>query len=96
MTVQQLARATHSVFELHHESLTGLPSSPVSPELLSGGLCGLWNVGESSAHTQHTVTVVKGDTRDRRESHYWLEIDGLVYDLTWISFKKRWVADLRG
>ncbi len=25
MTVQQLARATHSVFELYHESLTGLP-----------------------------------------------------------------------
>jgi hypothetical protein len=37
--------------------------------------------------TQHTVTVVKGDTRDRRESHYWLEIDGLVYDLTLDQFQ---------
>lgn len=37
--------------------------------------------------TQHTVTVVKGDTRDGRESHYWLEIDGLVYDLTLDQFK---------
>jgi len=38
--------------------------------------------------TQHTVTVVKGDTRDRRESHYWLEIDGLIYDLTQDQFQE--------
>lgn len=38
--------------------------------------------------TQHTVTVVKGDTRDGRESHYWLEIDGLVYDLTLDQFQE--------
>ena len=46
--------------------------------------------------TQHMVAVVKGDTRDRRESHYWLEIDGLVYDLTLDQFQEALGSRFRG
>ena len=82
MSVEQLARSTRSVFELHHESLTGLPFFTSFPLNCCQGASVVFGMLVSLLPTQHTVTVVKGNTRDRRESHYWLEIDGLIYDLT--------------
>lgn len=84
MTIEQLARSTRSVFELHYESLTGLPFFTSFPLNSCQGASVVFGM---LLPTQHTVAVVKGDTRDRRESHYWLEIDGLVYDLTLDQFK---------
>ncbi|WP_421212090.1 hypothetical protein [Aeromonas enteropelogenes] len=87
MTVQQLARSTRSVFELHYESLTGLPFFTSFPLNCCQGASVVFGMLVKLLPTQHTVTVVKGDTRDRRESHYWLEVDGLVYDLTLDQFQ---------
>ncbi|TFF70834.1 hypothetical protein DRM94_20860 [Aeromonas taiwanensis] len=88
MTIEQLARSTRSVFELHHESLTGLPFFTSFPLNCCQGASVVFGVLVSLLPTQHMVTVVKGDTRDRRESHYWLEIDGLIYDLTLDQFQE--------
>jgi hypothetical protein len=87
MTLEQLARSTRSVFELHYESLTGLPFFTSFPLNCCQGASVVFGMLVSLLPTQNTVIVVKGDTRDRRESHYWLEIDGLVYDLTLDQFK---------
>ncbi|MFM5439512.1 hypothetical protein ACET9K_08645 [Aeromonas enteropelogenes] len=87
MTVEQLARSTRSVFELHYESLTGLPFFTSFPLNCCQGASVVFGMLVKLLPTQHTVTVVKGDTRDGRESHYWLEVDGLVYDLTLDQFK---------
>ncbi|MBL0640564.1 hypothetical protein JD527_17310 [Aeromonas veronii] len=88
MTIEQLARSTRSVFELHHESLTGLPFFTSFPLNCCQGASVVFGMLVSLLPTQHMVTVVKGDTRDRRESHYWLEIDGLIYDLTLDQFQE--------
>ncbi|HEH9401314.1 TPA: hypothetical protein SIA35_003377 [Aeromonas sobria] len=80
MTIEQLARSTRSVFELHYESLTGLPFFTSFPLNCCQGASVVFGMLVKLLPTQHTVTVVKGDTRDRRESHYWLEIDGLTLD----------------
>ncbi|MFM4921211.1 hypothetical protein [Aeromonas dhakensis] len=88
MTVQQLARSTRSVFELHHDNLTGLPFFTSFPLNCCQGATVVFGMLVKLLPTQHTVTVVKGDTRDGRESHYWLEIDGLVYDLTLDQFQE--------
>lgn len=88
MIVEQLARSTRSVFELHYESLTGLPFFTSFPLNCCQGASVVFGMLVSLLPTQHTVTVVKGDTRDRRESHYWLEIDGLIYDLTLDQFQE--------
>ncbi|GAB3215185.1 hypothetical protein [Pseudaeromonas pectinilytica] len=72
MTVEQLARSTRSVFELHHESLTGLPFFTSFPLNCCQGASVLFGMLVTLLPTQHTVTVVKGDARDGRESHYWL------------------------
>lgn len=82
MTVEQLARATRSVFELHHESLTGLLFFISFPLTAVQGASVVFGMLVKLLPTQHTATVVKGDTRNRRESYYWLENDGLVYGLT--------------
>ena len=87
MTIEQLARSTRSVFEPHYESLTGLPFFTSFPLNSCQGASVVFGMLVMLLPTQHTVAVVKGDTRDRRESHYWLEIDGLVYDLTLDQFK---------
>lgn len=88
MTIEQLARSTRSVFELHYESLTGLPFFTSFPLNCCQGASVVFGMLVSLLPTQHMVTVVKGDTRDRRESHYWLEIDGLIYDLTLDQFQE--------
>ena len=88
MTIEQLARSTRSVFELHYESLTGLPFFTSFPLNCCQGASVVFGMLVKLLPTQHTVTVVKGDTRDRRESHYWLEIDELVYDLTLDQFQE--------
>lgn len=82
MTIEQLARSTRSVFEQHYVSLTGLPFFTSFPLNCCQGASVVFGMLVSLLPTQHTVTVVKGDTRDRRESYYWLENDGLVYGLT--------------
>ncbi|HDO1322689.1 TPA: hypothetical protein P2R03_004248 [Aeromonas veronii] len=87
MTIDQLARSTRSVFELHYESLTGLPFFTSFPLNCCQGASVVFGMLVKLLPTQHTVTVVKGDTRDGSESHYWLEVDGLVYDLTLDQFK---------
>ncbi|MGL6624626.1 hypothetical protein [Aeromonas jandaei] len=87
MTIEQLARSTRSVFELHYESLTGLPFFTSFPLNCCQGASVVFGMLVKLLPTQHTVTVVKGDTSDGRESHYWLEVDGLVYDLTLDQFK---------
>ncbi|MFM1686791.1 hypothetical protein [Aeromonas salmonicida] len=88
MTIKQLARATRLVFEQHYESLTGLPFFTSFPLNCCQGASVVFGMLAMLLPTQHTVTVVKGDTRDGRESHYWLEIDGLVYDLTLDQFQE--------
>lgn len=88
MTIEQLARSTRSVFEQHYESLTGLPFFTSFPLNCCQGASVVFGMLVSLLPTQHTVTVVKGDTRNRRESHYWLEIDRLVYDLTLDQFQE--------
>ncbi|MCX2497901.1 hypothetical protein OQ486_13930 [Plesiomonas shigelloides] len=87
MTIEQLARSTRSVFEQHYESLTGLPFFTIFPLNCCQGASVVFGMLVKLLPTQHTVTVVKGDTRDRRGAHYWLEVDGLVYDLTLDQFK---------
>ncbi|WP_339010162.1 hypothetical protein [Aeromonas popoffii] len=88
MTIEQLARSTRSVFEQHYESLTGLPFFTSFPLNCCQGATVVFGMLVKLLPTQHTVTVVKGDTRDGRESHYWVEIDGLVYDLTLDQFQE--------
>ncbi|MCX7132164.1 hypothetical protein [Aeromonas sp.] len=88
MTIEQLARSTRSVFELHYESLTGLPFFTSFPLNCCQGASVVFGMLVKLLPTQHTVTVVKGDTRDGRESHYWLEVDGLIYDLTLDQFQE--------
>lgn len=88
MTIEQLARSTRSVFELHYESLTGLPFFTSFPLNCCQGASVVFGMLVKLLPTQHTVTVVKGDTRDGRESHYWIEVDGLIYDLTLDQFQE--------
>ncbi|WP_429220242.1 hypothetical protein [Aeromonas veronii] len=88
MTIEQLARSTRSVFELHYESLTGLPFFTSFPLNCCQGASVVFGMLVKLLPTQHTVTVVKGDSKDGRESHYWLEVDGLVYDLTLDQFQE--------
>ncbi len=88
MTVEQLARSTRTVFELHSESLTGLTLFTSFPLNSCQGASVVFGMLVTLLPTQHTVTVVKGDTRDGSESHYWLQVDGLVYDLTLDQFQE--------
>ncbi len=87
MPAEQLARATRHVFHQHHEKLTGLPFFSSFPLNYCQGASVVFGILVRFLPTQHAVTVVKGNTRDGRESHYWLEIDGQVYDLTLDQFK---------
>ncbi|WP_421347110.1 hypothetical protein [Aeromonas veronii] len=96
MTIEQLARSTRSVFEQHYESLTGLPFFTSFPLNCCQGASVVFGMLVKLLPTQHTVTVVKGDTRDGRESHYWLEIDGLVYDLTLDQFQETFGRGFEG
>ncbi|WP_429092824.1 hypothetical protein [Aeromonas veronii] len=96
MTIEQLARSTRSVFEQHYESLTGLPFFTCFPLNCCQGASVVFGMLVSLLPTQHMVAAVKGDTRDRRESHYWLEIDGLVYDLTLDQFQETLGSRFRG
>ena len=71
MTIEQLARATRLVFEQHYESLTGLPFFTCFPLNCCQRASVVFGMLAMLLHTQHTVTVVKGDTRDGRESQGW-------------------------
>ncbi len=71
MTIEQLARSTRSVFEQHYVSLTGLPFFTSFPLNCCQGASVVFGMLVSLLPTRHSVTVVKGYTRNRRESQGW-------------------------
>ncbi|WP_447832986.1 hypothetical protein [Aeromonas veronii] len=88
MTVEQLVRATCSVFSLHHERLAGLPFFTSFSLNCCQGASIAFGMQIELLPTPHIVTVVQNVSKERRESHYWLESDGLLYDLTLNQFQE--------
>jgi hypothetical protein len=88
MTVEQLGKAVRDVFEKHHDKLDDrLPFFYSFPLNCCQGASVVFGLLVVDLLGKQNVTVIKGTTRNRQVSHYWLEIDELVYDLTLDQFK---------
>lgn len=88
MTVEQLGKAVRDVFEKHHDKLDdGLPFFYSFPLNCCQGASVVFGLLVVDLLGKQNVTVIKGTTRNRQVSHYWLEIDEQVYDLTLDQFK---------
>lgn len=90
MSIEQLAKATRHIFECHHDKLNeGLPFFSTFPLNCCQGASIVFGLFVTQLYPQLNVTVIRGSTRNREASHYWLEIDRRVYDVTLDQFSNQ-------
>ena len=89
-TVGQLAKDLRRVFERHHEQLNemGCPFFSTFPENCCQGASIMLGMLAEFFIPTCSVVIIKGSTRGFGTNyHYWLTIDGRVYDLTLDQFQ---------
>lgn len=89
-TVDQLAKDLRRVFEQHHEQLNemGCPFFSMFPENCCQGASIMLGMLAEFFIPTCSVVIIKGSTRGFGTNyHYWLTIDGRVYDLTLDQFQ---------
>lgn len=89
-TVDQLAKDLRRVFELHHEQLDEMsfPFFSMFPENCCQGASIMLGMLAEFFIPTCSVVIIKGRTRGFGTNyHYWLTVDGRVYDLTLDQFQ---------